>query len=89
MTQRRTRPLPLMAAELALSSWEVIARRSLMMAQGRCSPLEYQRMVSEKVMAAQASAAALMAAGGQASMASVLAPWHRAARANAKRLRRK
>ncbi len=78
-----------MAAQLAMSSWEVIARRSLLMAQGRCSPAEYQRMVAEKVAAAQASAAAMMASGGRASFATLMAPWHRKATANAKRLRRK
>jgi hypothetical protein len=77
-----------MAAQLMFSSWEVIARRSLLMAQNRCSPLEYQRMVTEKMQAAQLSAIAMMATGGQASLAAVLAPWHQRAKANARRLRR-
>ncbi|MBW4093207.1 MAG: hypothetical protein HIU82_19215 [Proteobacteria bacterium] len=77
-----------MAAQLMFSSWEVIARRSLLMAQNRCSPLEYQRMVTEKMQAAQLSAIAMMATGGQANLAAVLAPWHKRAKANARRLRR-
>ena len=78
-----------MAAELALSSWEVIARRSLMMALNRCPPLEYQRMVLEKMQAAQVSTAAFVLSGGTAPLAAMLAPWHRRANANAKRLRRR
>ena len=77
-----------MAFELAVASWQVIAHRSLMMATNQCSPLEYQRMVMEKMQAAQLSAATLLASGGQASLAAVLAPWHRRAKANARRLRR-
>ena len=73
---------------MTLASWETIARRSLMIAQGTCSPAEYQRMVMEKAMAMQRSGLALMrpSAGG---VTAALAPWHRAARANAKRLRRR
>ena len=78
-----------MAAELAFASWEVIARRSLMMAQNQCSPLEYQRMVMEKLQAAQLSAVAMLTSGGQVSLDAVLSPWHRRAKANAHRLRRK
>ena len=80
--------LPLMTAQLMVASWEVIARRGLLMAQNRCSPLEYHRMMTEKIEAAQLSAVALMAVGGAASLAAVLAPWHRRAKANARRLRR-
>ncbi len=86
---RRAPPLPQMATELALASWEVIARRSLLMAQNQCSPLEYQRMMLEKMQATQLSAATLMASGGQASLSVLLAPWHRRAKANARRLRRR
>ena len=78
-----------MAAELAFASWEVIARRSLMMARNQCSPLEYQRMVLEKMRAAQLSAAAMFRSGGRASPDAVLSPWHRRAKSNARRLRRK
>ena len=91
MKQHKTRrppALPLLAAGLALASWEVIARRSLLMAQNRCSPLEYRRMVLEKMQAARLSAATIMAAGGRPGLAAVLAPWHRRATANARRLRR-
>jgi hypothetical protein len=87
--KRRSGRLPLMAAELALASWEVVARRGLMIAQNRCTPREYQRMVAEKVRAARASATTLMASGGRASLGAMLAPWHRRAKANARRLRRR
>jgi len=73
-------------AELMTASWEAIARRSLMMAQGTCSPAEYQRMAAEKVAAMQQSAVAVMRGRGRRP---ALAPWHKRARANAKRLRRK
>jgi hypothetical protein len=77
---------PLMMAELMLSSWETIAWRSLMIAQGSCSPAEYQRMVVEKMQAAQHSGLAL---SSQGDMIAALRPWHRRAKANAKRLRKK
>lgn len=89
MAKRRTRgPLavPFMMTELALSSWETIWHRSAMMASGSCSPAEYQRMVTEKMSAAQSSALAMMTSAG---MAATLSPWHRRATVNAKRLRRK
>ncbi len=88
-TRRRTPALPLMAAELALASTEVIARRGLMMAFNQCSPLEYQRMVLEKLAAAQSSAMAMFASGGLAGFDALLAPWHRRATVNARRLRRR
>jgi hypothetical protein len=77
---------PMMMAQLAFASWETIIRRSLMMAQGTCSPAEYQRMASEKVEAMQRSMAAL--ARGD-SHAAVVAPFVNRTRANARRLRRK
>jgi hypothetical protein len=92
MKRRKKRaavPLPLMMAETALSSWETIAHRTCMMAQGRCSPAEYQRMVLEKAQAAQLSAKALARRGGIDAMAAALTPWHRRATANAKRLRKR
>lgn len=51
-TRERRTPgtLPLMAVQLMLSSWEVIARRSLLMTQRWRSPLEYQRTMTEKVL---------------------------------------
>jgi hypothetical protein len=60
-----------MAAGLFLSSWEVIARRSWLMASGTCSRSEYQRMVSEKVSAAQQS---LRAIWRSKSAGAILAP---------------
>ena len=69
-----------------MASWETIARRSLMIAQGTCSLAEYQRMAMEKAAALQQSALAVMSGRGEKA---ALAPWHRRATANAKRLRRK
>jgi hypothetical protein len=73
-------------AQLAVASWETIARRTLMMAQGACTAAEYRRMAAEKVAAVQISAADLLRGRGQTA---VLAPFVVRARANAKRLRRK
>ncbi len=86
MTKRRSRSLPMMMTELTLASWETVYRRSLMMAQGRCSAVEYQRMVMEKAAAMQASTLAVMSGRGKAA---ALAPYLVRSRANAKRLRRK
>lgn len=85
--KRHRRPLPVLLAEMTLASWETIARRSLMIAAGSCSPAEYRRMVREKAIAMQRSGLALMLSPDRVSAA--LAPWHRAARANARRLRKR
>jgi hypothetical protein len=85
--RRAVPPLPLMMAELTWASWETVARRAWMMADGSCTTAEYQRMVLEKTRAAQRSAFALMLGGG--GFAEALAPWHGPAVANARRLRRK
>jgi hypothetical protein len=77
--------LPMMMARLTMASWETIIRRSLMMAQGTCTPAEYLRMTEEKVAAVQTSMLAL--ARGR-SHAAVLAPFVSRTRANVKRLRR-
>ena len=69
---------------LVAASWETIYRRSALMVSGSCSPAEYQRMVSEKLAANHQAAVALMT--GQGAKA-VMAPYVKAARANAKRLR--
>jgi hypothetical protein len=89
MSRRRRKavPLPLMLAELAIASWETMARRMMMMADGTCSPLEYQRMVFEKALAAQRTSRAVVRRSRKP--ATLLAPWHKGATANAKRLRRK
>ena len=76
----------MMMAQLAVASWETIARRTLMMAQGACTAAEYRRMATEKVAALQISTAALMLGHGHAA---VLAPFVVRARANARRLRPK
>ena len=74
-----------MMTELTFASWETICRRTLLMAQGTCTPLEYQRMVMEKAAAMQASSLALLTGRGQAA---AVAPYLNKARANARRLRR-
>jgi hypothetical protein len=61
-------------------------RRTLMMAQGTCTPGEYRRMTAEKATAVQMSMAALMTGRGHAA---VLAPFVKRTQANVKRLRRK
>jgi hypothetical protein len=76
----------MMMTRLAVASWETIFRRTLMIAQGTCTPAEYQRMTDEKVAAMQLSTAALMSGKDETA---VLAPFVNRARANAKRLRRK
>jgi hypothetical protein len=75
-----------MMTEMMLASWETIARRTLMIAQNTCTPAEYKRMAMEKAAALQRSALAVMS-GRDAR--TVLAPWHRIATANVKRLRKK
>jgi hypothetical protein len=90
MAKRRRRyplPLPLLFAELTLASWETMLRRTAMMASGACSAAEYQRMWLEKAEAARRSALALMTLSGQRAVRGAVTPWHRRARANAKRLR--
>jgi len=56
------------------------------MAQGTCTVAEYHRMVAEKVAAMEMAAAAAMTGRGEKA---VMAPFLRAARANARRLRGK
>jgi hypothetical protein len=78
--------LPMMMARLTFASWETILRRTLMMADGTCTPAEYQRMAAEKLAAAQMSMTALAKGRGHDA---VLAPFVNRARANVRRLRRK
>ena len=91
MARKRKRktplPLPLLLFELGMASGETIARRSWMMAQGRCSARERRRMIEEKSAAALAGLAVI--ANPQADLAALLRPWHKAATANAKRLRQR
>ena len=85
---RKSKRLPwLSLAELAVASAETIGHRLSLMASGRCTPAEYSRMVSEKMVAAQRTALASLRPG--TTMAGLLAPWHQAARRNAARLRRR
>lgn len=78
----------MMATELAWASWVTITRRTLMMAEGTCTPAEYRRMVREKAAAALETGR-LMCSPTRVSAAAVLKPWHGRATGNAKRLRRK
>jgi hypothetical protein len=73
--------------QLFFSSWETIVRRSFLIAQGRCSSAEYQRMLAEKMQAAILTAAWMAMHPGRISH-SMLTPWRRRAAANAKRLRK-
>lgn len=75
-----------MLGDLFFASCETVAYRSLMMAQGTCSPAEYRRMVREKAQAASLSGLRLMFPG-RGGVTAMLTPWHRRATANAKRLR--
>jgi len=86
LARRHTRTLPLMMAELLAASWETVARRTSMIAQGSCTPSEYQRMMLEKAVALQQSTIAVMTGRGKKA---ALAPWYKRATANARRLRRK
>lgn len=79
-----------MIGEMTAASLETICRRTLLIAQGRCAPAEYRRMVLEKAAAVQSSAAALVRAdSGKAKPLALLSPWHSRVTANAKRLRKK
>jgi hypothetical protein len=87
--RRRSTSLPIMVTDLMLASWETVARRALLIAENKCSPAEYSRMFREKAEAAAATGLALISSGGNATPVSMLAPWHRRAIANARRLRKK
>jgi len=92
MSKKKSDPptlLPLMMMELAWASWETVAHRSLMMAQGNCSRVEYSRMLLEKMTAARLSAASLAQSSMVPDWSAILAPWHRRATSNARRLRRR
>ena len=89
MSKRPAAPFyafPFMMGRLAMASWETIFHRTRMMVDGSCTAVEYQRMVAEKVSAAQMSTFAVMTGRGQEA---ALAPYLRTARANARRLRSK
>jgi hypothetical protein len=82
--------LPLLWTELVWASWETIARRSLMMMSGTCSPAEYHRMGAEKLKAVTKATTVLASRrGGASTVTAALRPFHGPAVANAKRLRRK
>ena len=88
MAKRKT-TFPRLLTELALNSWETIARRTLMMATARCSPAEYRRMIKEKEEAMALSGAVFVGGRGKVTAARLIAPWHARSSANAKRLRKK
>ena len=81
--------LPGMLTSMTMASWETIMRRSFLIAQNACPQEEYLRMVQEKAEATMESGMKLIWSGGQASMASLIAPFHSRAVKNAKRLRKK
>jgi len=56
------------------------------MAQGTCTGAEYQLVMAEKIAAMEMAAVALMTGRGEKA---IVAPFLRAARANARRLRGK
>jgi len=87
MARRKAPAGPFMLAQIFLASSETIAHRWWMMATGNCSPAEYQRMVLEKLKASQQMSAAALS--GDTSLAKLFAPWYRATRRNARRLRKK
>jgi hypothetical protein len=62
-----------MVGELIMASWETMVRRSVMMVQGMCSPVEYQRMATEKAAAMQLSALAVMGGPRQKTGAGAMA----------------
>ena len=74
--------LPLALADLTLASCETVARRMLLISQNQCSQAEYLSMFSEKAEAAMATGLTLMFSYGQASVASLMAPWLSQATAN-------
>ncbi len=71
-------------AELAVSSWETIWHRTTLFATGQLTMAECERMVSEKMNAAEQSTSAMLS--GESPEA-ILAPYHGRAMANARRLR--
>jgi hypothetical protein len=77
-----------MMTDLMLSSWETIARRSLLIAQNQCSPLEYHLMLTEKAHAAMETGVQLISAGGAPAITSLISPWLKRSKANSKRLRK-
>ncbi len=81
--------LTLSIADLTLASWETLARRTMLIAQNKCPPEEYQRMILEKAEAATESAMTFFFSGGLASIDELMAPWKSRVTANARRLRKK
>ena len=70
----QTASLPAMMAELMVASWETVMRRALLIAENKCSPIEYKRMFDEKAEAAAIARFILMSSGGRVTPASILAP---------------
>ena len=81
--------LPLLMADLTLASWETLARRTMLIAQNKCSQEEYERMILEKAEAATESTMVFFLSGGLASIDELMAPWISRVTANARRLRKK
>ena len=86
LNHRRTRALPMMVTELVLASWETVARRTAMIARGACTPIGISADDHRK---SGGIAGIHDGDDDQARKKAALAPWHRRAKANARRLRRK
>jgi hypothetical protein len=86
--KRRRSPSASQLFDLGAASTETIARRVTLIATGRCTPAEYHKMVTEKIVAAGHSwlQAMMFPWTGAAAM---IEPYRRAARRNARRLRSK
>jgi hypothetical protein len=84
----RAKPFSVLFAELALASWQTILLRTGLIVTGACPAAEFRTMVMEKMVALQESGYAAIRSGGDDHRA-IMRPWHRAATANAKRLRRR
>src|SRR5690606_16845234 len=66
---RRKPTVPVLLTEIAVASTETILHRTALAASGRCSPMEYQRMISEKILAMQQMTLAAMVPGVAAAVA--------------------
>jgi hypothetical protein len=86
--KRRRAPSASQLFDLGTASAETIAHRVMLMATGRCTPAEYNKMVNEKIAAAGHSWLEAMRFPWTGA-AAMIEPYRRAARRNARRLRSK
>jgi predicted nuclease of predicted toxin-antitoxin system len=66
-----------------------IARRTLLVTAGKCSPDEYPRMVPEKLTATARETQALARSNKAPDRAAIVSPWHKRAKSNSRRVQRK